>query len=78
MFNISCELISFQFLLILLDSISFSVSNRFVCYCFRLLKFALRKNKLNTDYASDSIQQERLPAGLKVGRIYFQSLDLSM
>ena len=31
---------------------------------------------MNTVYASDSIQQERLPVGLEVGRIYFESLDL--
>ena len=48
------------FLLILLVSILFSVSNRFVCY-FRLLKFALRKNRMNIVYPSDSIQQKRLP-----------------
>ena len=36
-----------------------------------LLKFTMRKNRLNTVYASDSIQQERLPVSLEVGRIYF-------
>ena len=70
MCNISCGLDSFYFvfLLFLLVSILFSVSNRFVWY-FRLLKFTLRKNRLNTVYASDSIQQERLPVSLEVGRI---------
>ena len=36
-----------------------------------LLKFTMRKNRLNTVYASDSIHQERLPASLEVDRIYF-------
>ena len=58
------------FLLILLVLILFSVSKRFVCY-FRLLKFPLRKNRLNAVYASDSIQQERLLVSLEVGRIKF-------
>ena len=72
MCNISCGLDSFYFvfLLFLLVSILFSVSNRFVWY-FRLLKFTLRKKRLNTVYASDSIQQERLPVSLEVGRIKF-------
>ena len=60
----------FFFLIILLVSILFSASNRFDCY-FRLLNFTLRKNRLNTVYASDGIQQERLPVSLKVVRIYF-------
>ena len=38
----------------------FSASNCFVCY-YRLLKFTLRKNRLNTVYAGVSIQQERCP-----------------
>ena len=38
----------------------------------------MRKNRLNTVNASDSIQQERLPGSLEVGRIHFKSLDLSM
>ena len=67
MCNISRE---FCFLLILLVSILFSASNRFDCY-FRLLKFTLRKNRLNTVYARDSIQQERLPVSLEVGKTYF-------
>ena len=67
MCNISRE---FCFLLILLVSILFSASNRFDCY-FRLLKFALSKNRLNTVYALDSIQQERLPVSLEVGKTYF-------
>ena len=33
------------------------------------MKFTMRKNRLNTVYAKDSIQQERLPVSLKVGRI---------
>ena len=71
MCNISCELDAFSLLFV--NFISFDIvynSNRFGCY-FTLLKYALRKNKLNTAYASDSIQQERLPVSLKVGRIYF-------
>ena len=47
------------------------------CY-FKLLKFTMRKNRLNTVYANDIIQQERLAVSLEVGRIYFQSLDLHM
>ena len=72
MCNISCDLDSFffVFLLILLVLILFNASNRFVCY-FRLLKFIPRKNRLNTVYAGDSIQQERLPVSLEAGRIYF-------
>ena len=58
------------FLLILLVLILFIVSNRFFCY-FKLMKFTMRKNRLKTVYASDSIQQERFPVSLKVGRIYF-------
>ena len=58
------------FLLILLVSILFSVSNCFVCY-FRLLKFTLGGKRLNIAYVSGSIQQERLSIGLEVGRIYF-------
>ena len=50
-----------------------SVTNRFVCY-LRLLRFTLRKKNEYTVYASDSIQQERLPerlpVSLEVGRIY--------
>ena len=71
MCNISCKLdIFFVSLLILLVSILISDSNRFVC-CFRLLKFTLRKNRSNTVYTGDSIQQERLSVTLEVGRIYF-------
>ena len=58
-----------RFLLILLVSILFSVVIVF-CY-FRLLKFTMRKNRLNTVYAGDIIQQEGLPVSLEVGRIYF-------
>ena len=47
-----------RFLLILLILILFIVSSRFLL--LRLLKFTMRKNRLNTVYASDSIQQERL------------------
>ena len=65
------------FLLILFVSILFSVSNLCVCY-FRLLKFTQRKNRLNTVYTGDSIQQERLSFSLEVDRIYLQSLDLPM
>ena len=38
----------------------------------------MSKNRLNTVYVSDSIQQERLPAILEAGRLCCQSLDLSM
>ena len=58
-----------RFLLILLVSILFGVVIVF-CY-FRLLKFTMRKNRLNTVYAGDIIQQEGLPVSLEVGRIYF-------
>ena len=58
-----------HFLLILLVSILFGVVIVF-CY-FRLLKFTMRKNRLNTVYAGDIIQQEGLPVSLEVGRIYF-------
>ena len=58
------------FLLIFLVLILFSVSNRFVGY-FTLLNFTLRKNRLNTVYAGDSIRQEILLVSLEVGRIYF-------
>ena len=60
MCNRSCELDSvlFVFLLISLVSVLFSARNHFVCY-FWLLKFTLRKNRLNTVYASDNIQQKR-------------------
>ena len=58
-----------RFLLILLASILFSVSNRF--FSTRLMKFAISKNRLHTVCASDSIQQERLPVNLEVGKIYF-------
>ena len=51
---------SWFFFLILLVSLFFSASNHFACY-FRLLKFTLRKNRLNIVYAGDSIQLGRLP-----------------
>ena len=54
---------------ILLVSILYSVSNRFVCY-FRLFRFTLGKSRLNTVYASDRLP-ERLPVSLEVVRIYF-------
>ena len=57
-------------LLILLVSILFSASNQFVYY-FRLLKFTLTKNRLNTIYGGDNIQQERLAVSLEIGRRYF-------
>ena len=57
------------FFLILLFSILFIVSNRFLL--LQIHKFTMRKSRLNKVYASDSIQQEKLPASLKVGRIYF-------
>ena len=49
----------FSFLLILVVLILFSVTNHVVCY-FRLLKFTLKKYRLNTVYTSDSIQQENI------------------
>ena len=71
MCNIQYELDSFYFVFV--NFVSFDLFNviiDFVCY-FRLLKFTLRKNKLNIVYARDSIQQERLPVSLEVGRIPF-------
>ena len=59
-----------RFLLILVVSLLFSVSSRFFCD-LRLLKFTMRKKRLNTVCASDSIHQKRLPVSLEVGRIYF-------
>ena len=59
-----------RFLLILLISILLIVSSRFFCD-FRLLEFAMKKNRSNTVCPSDSIQQERLPVSLEVGGIYF-------
>ena len=59
-----------RFLLILLVLILFIVGNRF----FLLLEIDEVYNEKKTDlivYASDSIQQERLPVSLEVGRIYF-------
>ena len=59
-----------RFLLILLVVILFIVVNRF----FLLLEIDEVYNEKKTDlivYASDSIQQERLPVSLEVGRIYF-------
>ena len=58
-----------RFLLILLVSVLFSVSNRFLL--LQIIEVFNRKNKLSTVYASDIIQQERLPVSLEVGRIYF-------
>ena len=58
-----------RFLLVLLVSILFRVV--IVFCCFKLLKFTMRKSRLNTVYASDITQQERLPVSPEVGRIYF-------
>ena len=58
-----------RFLLVLLVSILFSVVIVF-CY-FRLLKFTMKKNRLNTVYASDIIQQERLPVVWKLAEYAF-------
>ena len=58
-----------RFLLVLLVSILFSVVIVF-CY-FRLLKFTMKKNRLNTVYASDIIQQERLPVVWKLAEYTF-------
>ena len=68
--NISCELDSFFFLLILLVSILFSVSNRFICY-FGLLKFTLRKN---IKYGLLCIQQEWLTLVWKLVEYNFNYL----
>ena len=78
MSNVSCEWDSFYcFLLILLVSILFSVSNLFFLTSDY---WSLQWGK--TDWiqfaASDSTQQERLLVSLVVGRIYFSSLNLSM
>ena len=53
-----------RFLLVLLVSILFSVVIVF-CY-FRLLKLTMKKSRLNTVYASDITQQERLPVSPEV------------
>ena len=55
-----------RFFLILLVSILFIVSNRFL-----LLQIDKVYNEKNTVYTSDSIQQERLPISLKIERTYF-------
>ena len=61
-----------EFLLILLVSVLFSVSNRFfVTSDYLLLQVYSEENRLNTVYPCDSIQQERLPVNLEAGRIYF-------
>ena len=60
-----------RLLLILLVSILFSVAVIFLTSDCRSLQWE------KTVCASDSIQQERLPVSLEVGRIYFQALDLS-
>ena len=57
------------FLIILLVSVLLSIIA--FCYLIAFVKFAMRKNRLNTVYTSDSIQQERLPVSLKVGTICF-------
>ena len=58
-----------RFLLILLVLILFIVSNRFLL--LQIDEVYNEKNRLNTVYASDSIQQESLPVSLKIGTIYF-------
>ena len=58
-----------RFLLILLVLILFIVSNRFLL--LQIDEVYNEKNRLNTVYASESIQQERFPVSLKDGRIYF-------
>ena len=58
-----------SFLLTLLVSIMFSASNRFfVTSDYWSLQWG---QTMNTVYASDGTQQDRLPVSLKVGRIYF-------
>ena len=58
-----------RFLLTLLVSILFSASTRFfVTSDYWSLHWG---QTLNTGYASDSTQQDRLPVSLEVGRIYF-------
>ena len=61
-----------RLLLILLVSILFSVA-----VIFLWLQIVEVYNEEKQFAASDSIQQERLPVSLEVGRIYFQALDLS-
>ena len=61
--------VRFTFFWILLVSILFSVSNSFfVTSDYWSVWWG---KTLNTVYASYSIQQERLPISLEVGRIYF-------
>ena len=55
--------------LILLVLMLFIVSNRFLL--LQIKEVHNEEIQLNTVYASNSIQQERLPVILKVGRIYF-------
>ena len=57
------------FLLFLLASILFSVSNHF--FLLQIVEVTMGKNRLNTVHATNSIQQERLPVSLEVGRMYF-------
>ena len=63
-----CNMKVLRFLSILLISILFIVSNRFL-----LLQIdEVYNEKKQIEYSfSDSIQQERLPVSLKVGRINF-------
>ena len=70
MCNVSGELIHFTFFV---NFISFDIVQcQYSVFCdFRLLKFPMRKYRLNIVCASDSMQQERLPVKLEVGRIYF-------
>ena len=60
------------FLLFLLASILFSVSNHFFFFLLlQIVEVTMGKNRLNTVHATNSIQQERLPVSLEVGRMYF-------
>ena len=64
------------FLLILLVSILLIVSYHFLL--LQIDEVYNEKKRLNTVCTCDSTQQETLPGSLKVGRIYFKLLDLSM
>ena len=59
------------YLLILLVLTLFSVSTVIVFCYFRLLKFIMKKNRWNTVYVSDSIQQERFSVSWKLVKYTF-------
>ena len=49
----------------------FYIFFNFISFTEKIWLFYNEKNMLNTVSASDSIQQERLPVSLGVGRVYF-------